>query len=126
MLTAVGCISPARPASADAIADWNDKAVTHVLGRNLPPPPAERIMARVHLAMFDAVNSIERNYRPYLGQLPASAGASREAAAAAAASAVIVGTDPLAQAEMKATLAAYLAAISDTAGKATAPGSRSI
>ena len=117
-LTASGCISLAQPTSADAIADWNEKALTHVLGRNLPPPPAERIMAMVHLAMFDAVNSIERQYRPYLVQLPASAGASREAAAAAAASAVIAGTDPLAQAEMKATLAAYLASISDTAGKA--------
>jgi hypothetical protein len=117
-LTAIGCIALAQPTSADAIADWNEKALTHVLGRNLPPPPAERIMAMVHLAMFDAVNSIERQYRPYLVELPASPGASREAAAAAAASAVIAGTDPLAQAEMKGMLAAYLASISDTAGKA--------
>lgn len=117
-LTAIGCVGLAQPTSADAIADWNEKALTHVLGRNLPPPPAERIMAMVHLAMFDAVNSIERQYRPYLVELPASPGASREAAAAAAASAVIAGTDPLARAEMKAALAAYLASISDTAGKA--------
>jgi PAP2 superfamily len=116
-LTALGCISLAQPTSADVIADWNEKALTHVLGRNLPPPPAERIMAMVHLAMFDAVNSIERQYRPYLVQLPAPVGTSRVAAAAAAASAVIAGTDPPAQAEMKAALAAYLAAIADTAGK---------
>jgi len=117
-LTAIGCIGLAQPASADAIADWNEKVLAHVLGRNLPPPPAERIMAMVHLAMFDAVNSIERRYRPYLVQLPASAGASREAAAASAASAIIAGTDPLAQGEMKATLAGYLASISDTSDKA--------
>lgn len=118
VLTAINCISLVQPTSADPIADWNEKALTHVLGRNLPPPPAERIMAMVHLAMFDAVNSIERRYRPYLVALPASAGASREAAAAAAASAVIAGTDALAQAEMKAALAAYLASIPDSAGKA--------
>ena len=32
---------------------------------------AQRMMGMVHAAMFDAVNSIERRYRPYLVQLPA-------------------------------------------------------
>jgi len=39
--------------------------------------------------MFDAVNSIERRYRPYLVQLPANAATSKEAAAAAAAATVL-------------------------------------
>ncbi len=54
------------PASADVIADWNDKAVAFGVARGMGPPPAERIIAMTQLAMFDAVNSIERKYHPYL------------------------------------------------------------
>ena len=71
----------------------------------------------VHVAMFDAVNSIERRYRPYLVQLPAAATASKEAAAAAAAGTVLAGPRSAGQAELKAALAAYLAAIPDSDAK---------
>ena len=46
--------------SANAISDWNEKTVAFVTARQVPPPQAERVMAMVHVAMFDAVNSIER------------------------------------------------------------------
>jgi hypothetical protein len=69
------------------------------------------------LAMFDAVNSIEPKYRPYLVQLPAAVTASKEAAAATAAGTVLAGVDTKTQAEMQAALAAYLAAIPDGAAK---------
>jgi hypothetical protein len=95
---------------ADVISDWNEKAVSIVTARQLPPPQAERIMAMVHVAMFDAVNTIERRYRPYLIQFPAAPTASREAAAAAAAGAVMVGLYPQ-DAAVADTRAAYLAAI---------------
>jgi hypothetical protein len=106
------------PVSADVIADWNEKAVAFVLARNLGPPPAERVMAMTHAAMFDAVNSIERRYRPYLVQLPTTATASKEAAAATAAGMVLAGVNPQARAEMKSALAAYLAAIPESPAKA--------
>ncbi len=118
MLAAIALIGLAQPASADVITDWNEKAVAFGVSRNMGPPPAERIIAMIHVAMFDAVNSIERKYRPYLVQLPAEATASKEAAAAAAAGTVLAGVNPQAQAEMKAMLAAYLAAIPDSAAKA--------
>jgi hypothetical protein len=63
-LIAIGMIALSQPAAADVIADWNEKAVTFVLAHHMGPPPAERIMAMTHVAMFDAVNSIERRYRP--------------------------------------------------------------
>jgi len=81
-------------ASANVITDWDEKAVAVVM----PPGPvsspqqvytAQRIMGMVHAAMFDAVNSIERRYEPYLVQLPADAATSKEAAAAAAAATVL-------------------------------------
>ena len=85
VLAAIAVLGAAQPASADVITDWNDQAVAFRVSRNVGPPPAERIIAMTQVAMFDAVNSIERKYRPYLVQLPAAPTVSKEAAAAAAA-----------------------------------------
>jgi hypothetical protein len=70
--------------------------------------------------MFDAVNSIERRYRPYLVQLPADPATSREAAAAAAAAGVLATIDQKTADEMKGALATYLATIPE--GKAKSDG----
>ena len=99
------CVATAS--MADAISDWNEKTVAFVTARQLPPPQAERVMAMVHAAMFDAVNSIERCYRPAIAQVPASAAASKDAAAAAAAASVLAGLYPEA-AELKDVTATYL------------------
>jgi hypothetical protein len=107
-----------QPASADVISDWNENAIALGVIRNIGPPPAERIIAMTQLAMFDAINSIDRKYRPYLVQLPASPTTSKEAAAATAAGMVLAGVSPPAQAQMKSLLESYLAAIPDSAGKA--------
>src|SRR5262245_32833094 len=82
------------PACADVITDWNEKAVAFVTARSMLPPQAERAMAAVHLAMFDAVNSIDRRYLPYALQLPAAKETSKDAAAAAAAAAVLTALHP--------------------------------
>jgi hypothetical protein len=103
--------------SADAISDWNERTVSFVTARQVPPPQAERVMAMVHVAMFDAVNSIERRYRPGLTQLPAPATVSKEAAAVAAAGTVLVGLYSDAAAELKGAMAAYLAAMPDSEAK---------
>jgi len=115
-LVAVALIAPAPSAFADVIADWNEKAVAFVMPR-MTPPAAQRVMAMVQVAMFDAVNSIERRYRPYLVQLPAPAATSKEAAAAAAAGSVLAGLHPQAQAELKAATTAYLSNIPDDDAK---------
>ena len=117
-LAALALIGLVSPASADTIVDWNEKALAFVVSRNLGPPPAERIIAMVQVAMFDAVNSVERKYRPYLAQLPVEGPASKEAAAAVAAGTVLAGINPQGQAEMKAELAAYLVGIPDGPAKA--------
>jgi len=117
-LAAIALLGLAQPAAADVIADWNTKAVDFVVAHKMLPPPAERTVAMAQLAMFDAVNSIDRKYRPYLTQLPAGPTVSKEAAAAAAAGAVLASVDPQTQDEVRAMLAAYLAAIPDNAAKA--------
>src|SRR6516162_8578982 len=121
VLVAVALIAPAPSAFADVIADWNEKAVAFVTPR-MTPPAAQRVVAMVQVAMFDAVNSIERRYRPYLVQLPAPAAASKEAAAAAAAGSVLASLHPQAQAELKAATTAYLSNIPD--GDAKSEGIR--
>lgn len=100
-------------ACADVITDWNERAVAFTVARNMGPPPAERALAMTHAAMFDAVNSIERKYKPYLIHLPADQNVSREAAAAAAAGTVLAGINQQSRPDMLAVLAAYLATIPD-------------
>jgi hypothetical protein len=81
-------VSPLTAASANVVTDWDEKAVALIQPR-MVPPVGYRAMAIVHIAMFDAVNSIEPHYRPYHAQLPATRETSKEAAAAAAAGAVL-------------------------------------
>src|ERR1043166_2147238 len=103
----------AVPAVGNGITDWDNKAVAIV-----PPAPlGQRELAMVHVAMFDAVNSIERRYRPYLVQLTAPKTTSQEAAAATAAATVLVGLRPEAAEGTKAALATHLARIADGEAK---------
>ncbi len=111
------CIAVGAPvfARANVITDWDEKAISAVRamanlgGTN--PYLAQRMMAMVHIAMFDAVNSIERRYRPYLVQVPADPTTSKEAAGAAAAAAVLATINPKTAEEMKVALAIYLGSI---------------
>jgi hypothetical protein len=68
-------------ARANVITVWDEKAIAVTtplanFGVGTTPYMAQRMMAMVHAAMFDAVNSIERRYRPYLVQLPAESSTS--------------------------------------------------
>jgi hypothetical protein len=116
-------VAVGAPASvfANVITDWDEKAVAAAAPMislaGGAPYTAQRMMGMVHAAMFDAVNAIERRYRPYLVQLPADPTTSKEAAAAAAAAAVLATIDAKTAGEMKGALATYLASISDGAAK---------
>ena len=76
LLMAAALIVVAPSAFANVITDWNENAVTLVTPR-MAPGAGQRVVAIMQLAMFDAVNSIERRYRPYLVELPATATTSR-------------------------------------------------
>src|SRR5450631_2718047 len=120
-VTALGLALFVGPARANVITDWDEKAVAVVTPMSslggTTPYMAVRMMGMVHGAMFDAVNSIEQRYQPYLVQLPADPATSKEAAAAAAAAAVLATIDAKTAGEMKVALAAYLASIPDGAAK---------
>jgi hypothetical protein len=121
---AIACLAAGvTPACANVITDWDAKAVDAVAPlASIPSSPytpyaAYRMMGIVHAAMFDAVNSIERRYQPYLVQLPADPNTSKESAAAAAAAAVLATIDAKTADKMKVDLASYLASIPDGAAK---------
>ncbi|HVK12094.1 MAG TPA: hypothetical protein VM597_25305, partial [Gemmataceae bacterium] len=80
--------------SANPVVDWNE-VIVQVMGTNQPPRvPLSRNLAIVHIAMFDAVNAIDRSYEPYAADVHASRGASKVAAASQAARDVMAALYP--------------------------------
>ena len=70
------------------------------------PPVAYRAMAILHIATFDALNSIEPRYQPYYAQFPATQDTSKDAVAAAGA--VLVNLLPEIASDIQASLQSYL------------------
>jgi hypothetical protein len=118
ILIALLLTAPLTAAAGNVITDWDEKAVSIVQTGTVPPPPtAFRTIALLHVAMFDAVNSIEPRYKPYKIQLPAAPDTSKEAAAAAVAGEVLIKLAPDAAADIQSALTSYLATLPDGEGK---------
>ena len=99
-----------RPAadSAGMIQHWNEISIdatgldhtpvapgeSRVFGEQLGPARASRAMAIIHLAIFDAVNAIEGEYKSYTGVGHAPFGTSMKAAIAQAAHDTLVALFP--------------------------------
>lgn len=90
----------------NVVIQWNQ--ILQTLFGN-PPGPQLRALPMMHIAMFDAINSIEEVYTPYRVPVQASQGASAEAAAATAARDVLAALYPAQQATFDSALAAQLA-----------------
>jgi len=100
-------------ARADIVMDWNGRADAIAADKRLPPPVQARALALMHVSMFEAINAIERRYKPYRLELVADRNTSREAAAASAAHAVLVALYGEQRAALDAQLAADLAPIAE-------------
>ena len=111
---ALGCLLTSQPAfaqgSADVVLEWN-----RILNTALQTPGAHpatifvtRTAAMVQIAVFDALNSIDPVYKPYVTAVNVPQGASRDAAAAQAAHDVLVALMPSLTATYDAALAANL------------------
>jgi hypothetical protein len=103
-------------ARADVVLDWNAIAVSTMVSQGQNPFAQSRFMAITQLAVFEAVNAVRGDYKPYLGTVVAPAGASADAAAVAAAYNVLKNYFPLAP-NLDPAYAASLAAIPDGAAK---------
>ena len=98
-------------AQADAVTDWNTTAWQTATAAGAPPIQT-RVNAITHLAIHDALNSIEPRYEPYAGTHPAARGASPEAAVATAAYMTLSITVPSQAAALENTYDTYLAGLS--------------
>src|SRR5262245_64736435 len=87
-MTATLLFAPAA-ADADVITDWNLRTGEMITAAGLGPPPANRLMAIVHTATYEAANAISKRYPASAVQLDVAPGASIEAAVAAAHRAVL-------------------------------------
>jgi hypothetical protein len=110
-------------ARADVVLHWNEIAVSTLVSQGQNPFAQARFMAITQLAVFEAVNAIKHDYKPYLGTVVAPAGASADAAAATAAYKVLKYYLPAAASDLDSAYAASLALIPDgpakNGGKAT-------
>jgi membrane-associated phospholipid phosphatase len=85
-----------QPAAAaqDPVLYWNDVLLDAVRAGAIPPPKASRLMAMVHTAMYDAVNTASGStYKSYIN--PGVSGANADVTAAATAAAYRVLMDQL-------------------------------
>jgi len=95
--------------AADPIVDWNAITERAVKTAQHPLPVTSLEFAMVHLAIYDAVESIDRRYAPYHTLVPGATG-SLSAAAARAGHDVLVGLFPGQSTTLDAEYLNYLAA----------------
>jgi hypothetical protein len=98
------------PARADVVTDWNliaNALVAKDVGNN----PKLRTLAMVHVAMSDAINTVQNRYTRVVATLPPAAGASAEAAAATAARQILIQIYPEQKAKIEEAYAESLKAI---------------
>ena len=103
-------------ARADVVTDWNVVAnalVANDVGNN----PKLRTLAMVHVAMSDAINTVQNRYTRVVATLPAAPSASAEAAAATTARQILTQIYPEQKAKIEEAYAASLKAIPDGAAK---------
>lgn len=113
ILTAVAFQSP--PAASDIVLDWNQVAIQTMRADVTLPGPTypSRAFAMFHLAIHDAVNSVERLYRPYLYDATAAPGTSVEAATAQAGHDILAAIYPDQSADLAQALTDSLSEIPD-------------
>jgi hypothetical protein len=103
-------------AMADVVTDWNVTANEVVAG--LPPPPANRTLAMVQTAVYEAVNAVTKRYPADRATPNTAPDASIDAAVAAANRAMLSRLVPSQQAAIDKSYGAALAAIADGPAKA--------
>jgi hypothetical protein len=92
---AAAALLAAQPAAADSVSDWWEFAAKVSAASQPPPgsgrtPDGDRAITRTSLAMFEAVNAIDRRYESYLGIPAGDPAASQDAALATAAYKVLL------------------------------------
>ena len=113
-----------KAAAQNPVTDWNNIAITAALAANQTTSPGSNTQvgsfvypAYVHLAIYDAVNGIDRRFRSYGPDLTAPADASKEAAVISAAYNTLAHYFPDQAATLLNQYSAALSAIPDSSAK---------
>lgn len=104
-------------ARADVVTDWNVTANEVMTTENVGNNPRSRTLAMVHVAMSDAINSVQARYERVIAKMPAVPGASPEAAASAAARHILNQLYPKQKEKIDAAYAASLKGIPEGPAK---------
>lgn len=104
-------------ARADVVTDWNQTSLDVMRTAGVGGNPWSRTLAMVHVAMSDAINSVQGRYTRIVATVPAVAAASPEAAGAAAARQILVQLYPNQRAKIEEAYATSLKAIPEGAAK---------
>ena len=118
---AVAALMVSQPACADTVTDWWEVASRYSFASQISPiptpPETNRASARTALAMFEAVNAIDRRFESYLGFPAGDPAASQDAAAATAGFKVLLQHYPANKSTLEESYAMVMAAISDGSAK---------
>jgi membrane-associated phospholipid phosphatase len=108
--------APANGQTAQVVG-WNRVATDTMAAAQTDPLTESRVLAIMHLAIHDTLNSLERRYRTYTIRMTKTPGASAEAAVAAAAHATLTALLPACKSTFDAQLDKSLEAIGDERSK---------
>ena len=118
---AVAAAMVSQPAMADTATDWWEIAGRFNFAQqaaSMPSPPeTQRASARAALAVFEAVNAIDRKYQSYVNFPAADSSASQDAAAATAAYKVLLEHYPQNKGHLEDSYALAMAQLPDGPAK---------
>jgi len=114
---ALAVVAGAGGAAADVVTDWNAVTYDTMRAANVGGAPAARTLAIVHVAMADAVNTVQNRYTRYANRGTLRPTASPEMAAASAARNALVTLFPAQQARVDEAYAATTRTIPEGAAK---------
>ena len=121
LLAAAGLVIPGAPAAADTVSEWMDFADTVQTTAALPSPPRTpdhvHAMTQVALAMFEALNAIDRRYESYLLLPVGDPKASQDAAATTAAYRVLLVHFPAQKAVLDESYSIAMEEVTDTTAR---------
>jgi hypothetical protein len=118
LVAGLAAVCAAAVVQADPVTDWNARAGEIILGAGAGTPSANRVMAMVQTAVYEAVNRITQRYPASAFPLEAAPGASAEAAVAAASCAALRRLLPASSAAIDRHCGEALAAVPDGDAKA--------
>jgi PAP2 superfamily len=117
LASAVASGTDARAVRADIITDWNETAGDVMKAAGVAGNPWSRALAMLHVAMSDAINSVQPKYMRVVATVDSKPTASAEAAAGSAARQILLQLFPGQSVMIEKAYATSIAGIADGAAR---------